>query len=206
MKKYLSDSDVISEAQKIIMEFQDAFSRITISDEFISAVKAIRKCNGVVVTSGMGKMGIAIKKFSSVLCSIGIPSCYLHPGEASHGDLGIITHKDILFISSTSGKTREVLEVIDLARNINVKQIIGITSHIDSPIRDKVDIVLDMGIIQEAGHLRLAPTTSILIMLALTDCLAMVLAKDKNLTKEQYSTYHHGGYNGAASRGDNKIY
>ena len=199
-KYRLSNNDITKEANQIINEFADSFKNIPISFSFVKIIKLIRKCRGKIITTGMGKAGIVMNKFSSMLCSFGIPSCYLHPGEASHGDLGLLSVNDILFVASTSGKTREVLEIIDLARNIGVKTIIGITSHPDSLIRTKADIILDMGIIIEAGHLRLAPTTSILIMQALTDCLALVAAKDKCLTKEQYGKYHHSGYLGQKAR------
>lgn len=205
MNKKLS-SDIITEARQIIDEFATALKHISISPDFAKIVTIIRECKGTIITTGIGKAGIAMRKFSSTLCSFGVSSCYLHPGEASHGDLGLITNKDILFVASTSGKTREVLEIIELARNIDVKLIIGITSHIDSPIRDKADMIIDMGIIKEAGHLGLAPTTSILVMLALTDCLALMVAKGKKLTKEQYAKYHHSGYLGSQARKDGKIY
>lgn len=135
-----------------------------------------------------------MRKFSSTLCSLGIPSCYIHPGESSHGDLGLLNTNDILFVASTSGKTREVLEIIHLARNISISKIIGITSHTDSPIREKADIVLDMGIINEEGHLGLAPTTSIIIMLAMTDAIALIMAEENNFTAHDYSLRHHSGY------------
>ena len=154
----------------------------------------------------MGKAGIAMRKFSSTLCSLGFPSAYLHPGESSHGDLGLISKNDILVIASTSGKTREIIEIADHARNISVKKVIGITSHPDSIIREKADIVLDMGTIIEAGHLGLAPTSSILVMIALTDCIALVAAKEKGLTKKDYGKYHHSGYLGSQARSDGKIY
>lgn len=144
----------------------------------------------------MGKAGIAMQKFSSTLCSVGFPSAYLHPGEASHGDLGLLSKNDILFVASTSGKTREIMEIIDLARNVGVETMIGITSHKDSPIRDKVDILLDMGDITEAGHLGLAPTTSILVMLAITDAIALIASEEIGFTHESYGKYHHSGYLG----------
>jgi arabinose-5-phosphate isomerase len=213
MKKSLSRNAIIEEANSITVNFMEAFEIIRLNVfrnieqlGIVDVVLAIRKCKGKIVTSGMGKAGYAMQKFSSILCSFGIPSCYLHPGTASHGDLGVLSKNDMLFVASTSGKTREVLETIDLARELGVKQIVGITSHPDSPIRKKADIIMDMGIIEEAGHLGLAPTTSILIMLALTDCVALIAAKDKNLTKQQYGKYHHSGYLGSQARSDNKIY
>jgi len=190
------------EARNIIDSFTVALDSITIYPDFSKIVEAILNCNGKIITTGMGKAGIAMRKFSSTLCSLGFPSAYLHPGEASHGDLGLITYNDILFVASTSGKTREVIEIIDLAKNINVDKIIVVTSHKDSPIRTKADLVLDMGEILEAGHLGLAPTTSILVMLALTDCLALVAAKEDGFTKEKYGKYHHGGYLGKIARNE----
>jgi len=193
-------------ALELLSSFASTINNIKINQGFSLAVNALIQVKGKVITTGMGKAGIAMRKFSSTLCSLGFPSCYLHPGEASHGDLGVIVNSDILFVASTSGKTREVLETIQLARNICVSKVIGITSHIDSPIREKADICLDMGIIKEAGDLGLAPTSSILTMIAITDSLALVASESIGLTKEQYGTYHHSGYLGAIARGDNFIY
>lgn len=189
-------------ARSIIDEFTVAMDSISISPDLPKIVQEILDCKGIIVTTGMGKAGHAMRKFSSTLCSLSFPSSYLHPGEASHGDLGIISGEDILFVSSTSGKTREVLETIDSARAMGIKKVIGITSHIDSPIRQKADLIMDMGIVQEAGHLHLAPTSSILIMLALTDCIALTAAKEKGITKEDYGKRHHGGYLGRIARGE----
>jgi len=192
-------------AQKILSNFTITLADIKLDYGFTKAVDAMLDCKGKIITTGMGKAGIAMREFSSILCSLGFPSCYLHPGEASHGDLGLLTTQDILFVASTSGKTREVMEIMKLARNIGVKTIIGITSHPDSPVRQQTDIVIDMGLIKEAGELGLAPTTSILVMLALTDCLALVASEEKGFTKEEYGKYHHSGYLGAQAREDNKI-
>lgn len=191
----------IMEARRIMDEFVVVMDAVSIPKSISDIIESILYCRGAIITSGMGKAGIVMRKFSSTLCSLGIPSCYLHPGEASHGDLGIIQKKDVLFIASTSGKTREIMEVIKLARTIGVKEIIGITSHPDSPIRKEVDKILDMGIIIEAGHLRIAPTSSILVMMALTDIVALVAAKEKGLTIEEYSIRHHSGYLGEKARG-----
>ena len=193
------------EARKILDHFVTSLDGISVGSSFSQAVDIILNCKGKIIVSGIGKAGIAMKKFSATLSSLGMPSCFLHPTEAQHGDLGMIQPQDVLFICSTSGKTREIYELIDLARNINVSRIIGLTSHPDSPIRKKVDLVLDMGLVQEAGHLGLAPTTSILIILAITDTLALVCAKEKGLTNKDYSKFHHSGYLGAMARGDGKI-
>lgn len=194
------------EAATYLQEFSKSISSIKLNDDFSEVIDTCIDCRGKIITSGMGKAGIIMQKFSSTLCSLGSPSCYLHPGESSHGDLGLITNKDILFIASTSGKTREVLELIELSRKIKVKKIVGITSHIDSPIREKADLVLDMGIVKETGHLHIAPTTSTLIMLAITDCVALLIAKEKGFTAEDYALRHHSGYCGSMARREERIY
>ena len=194
------------EARKIIDHFTMSLDAINVGTSFSQVVDAILKCRGKIVCSGVGKAGIAMKKFSATLCSFGFSSCFLDPLNAQHGDLGVLQNKDILFLSSTSGKTREIYELIDLARKINIKTIIGLTSHPDSPIRKKVDIVIDMGTIVEAGHMAIAPTTSILVILAISDAIALVCAKEKGVTKKQYSKFHHAGYCGQMARGDNTIY
>jgi len=199
-------SNIRYEAYNLLDQFADSIKNIEIDSSFDSVVDIILNCEGKIITTGMGKAGIAMKKFSSLLCSLSFPSAYLHPGESSHGDLGLLSKQDILFVASTSGKTREVLEIIELSKEIGPEYIVGITSHKDSPIRDKVDYIIDMGEIQEAGHLGLAPTTSILVMLALTDCLALCAAKEKGLSLEEYSLRHHSGYVGSVARKDDKIF
>ena len=196
----------IKDAQQMMTDLSKGIESVYIGESFSDSVDAILNCKGKIITTGMGKAGMAMKKFSSILCSFGIPSCYLHPGEASHGDLGLISNSDILFVASTSGKTREVMEIIDLARNIDVKTIIGLTSHEDSPIKSKADLIIDMGEMEEAGYLGLAPTSSILVMIAITDCLASTCAREKRLTKEQYGKFHHGGYLGGKAREDGNIF
>ena len=182
--------------KNILKEIQESVSKIQIPDTFEQVVEEMLNCKGTIVTTGMGKAGIAMRKFSSTLCSFGFSSTYLHPGEASHGDLGVLGEEDILFVASTSGKTREVVEVVDLARNISVKKVIGITSHLDSLIRDKSDLILDMGHVEEAGILKLAPTSSILVMSALTDTVALTMAECKGVDFAEYFKYHHSGYLG----------
>lgn len=205
-KKHKISKDVhcekrIKEAKEIIESFRDAMGLLSFDENFSKAIDIMNCCKGKIIATGMGKAGIAMRKFSSTLCSLGISSCYLHPGEASHGDLGIIGEKDILFVASTSGKTREVIEVIDLSRRVNGNPIIGLTSHPDSIIRQKADIVIDMGEIKEAGSMNLAPTTSIIIMLAFTDVLALILASEKGISNEDFGKYHHSGYLGMKARG-----
>lgn len=200
------ESQRVQKAQQIINHFAKTLSDIVIQEEFGQIIDVIKNCKGKIVTTGMGKAGIAMRKFSSTLCSLGVPSCYLQPGEASHGDLGLIGSDDILFVASTSGKTREVLETIEQSRIINQQPIIGITSHIDSPLREKLSFVLNMGDIEEAGDIKMAPTTSIIVILAITDALALVLSDELGITKESFGKYHHSGYLGAVARNDGEIF
>jgi len=193
------------EALDIFKGFADAIADIPVRDGFSEAIDAILKCHGTIIVTGMGKAGHAMKKFSSLLCSLGFPSVYIHPGESSHGDLGMVTHKDVLFVASTSGKTREVIEMMKQAKENGVSKIIGITSHKDGWIRKDCDIIVEMGNIKEAGHLGLAPTTSILVMLAITDAIALICAKEEGLTKEKYARFHHSGYLGSLARNDKRI-
>jgi arabinose-5-phosphate isomerase len=202
----MKSTDRINKAHSIIHQFGEAINSIVVTENFSKAIDIMLSCKGKIITTGIGKAGLAIQKFSSTLCSLGFPSYFLHPTEAQHGDLGTLKEDDVLFVCSTSGKTREVYEIIDLARNLKISRIVGITSHPDSPIRNKVDLVIDMGIHQEAGHLGIAPTTSILVILAITDTLALIAAEEKGFTREDYSVRHHAGYCGAAARQDNKIY
>jgi len=182
-------------------------TRLTVRDfsvppKLADAVDAACECKGVIVTTGLGKAGHVARKCSSSLCSLGMQSCFLNPAEASHGDIGIIRPDSLLIVFSTSGKTREILETMDLARKLSVGKIIAVTSHLDSPVRAGSDIVLDMGHIKEAGHLGLAPTTSILIMLIIADMLALCCSRVRNLTKEEFGLRHHGGYLGRKCRGE----
>lgn len=196
----------IQKTKKILNGFSQTIANIEVNGNFCKAIDLIKECKSKIVTTGMGKAGVAMQKFSSTLCSLGFPACFLHPGEAMHGDLGLVTLDDILFVASTSGKTREVLELIDIIRKNGVSKIIAITSHLDSPLRNKVDIVLDMGEIKEAGEIGMAPTTSILAILAITDTLAIIASEEKGFSRKDFGKYHHGGYLGALSRKDNVIY
>jgi len=177
----------------------------SMSEGVAHSVIAICACTGKVITTGLGKNGYVAEKIASLFSSLGTPSCYLHPAQASHGDVGIVVSSDILMVFSTSGKTREVIETINLSRALGISKVISVTSHLDAPIRDMSDIVIDIGIIKEAGYLALAPTTSIMTMLLAADAVVVGCAKAKNLTRGDYGLRHHGGYLGSVARGDGII-
>lgn len=177
-----------------------AISSIPITDEFERAVNLLQACEGKVLTTGMGKAGHIANKFSATLCSTGTPASFVHPGEAAHGDLGIIEENDAIVAFSTSGKTKEVLDVLAGGRQLGLHTVIGITSHPDSELRELSDVVLDMGSIKEACPFELTPTSSMAAMLAISDALALLLMELKGFTPDDFGKRHHGGYLGKKAR------
>ncbi|MES1261772.1 MAG: SIS domain-containing protein [Acidobacteriota bacterium] len=181
----------------------EALNGIHVTPDFENAVLALRDCTGKVLTSGMGKAGHVARKFASTLCSTGTPASYIHPGEAAHGDLGLVGPEDCIVVFSTSGKTREVLEMLRLGRHLGLRTVIGITSHPDSELRGLSDIVVDMGLIEEPCPHGLTPTASIVVMLAIGDALALTLMELKGFSRQDFGLRHHGGYLGKQARSTN---
>jgi arabinose-5-phosphate isomerase len=195
--------DRLNDAHCVLSKLAQSVASIELGDSFSTSIDMIINCvafGGKIVTTGMGKAGIAMQKFSAILRSLSFPSAYIHPGESSHGDLGLLTPQDILFVASTSGKTREVIETIVAAKAMGVTDIICLTSHKDSPIRSQSTLTIDMGEIKEAGYLHIAPTSSILVMMAITDTLALTCAKEREVTFEDYAKRHHSGYLGQLAK------
>lgn len=185
---------------EIFAQEAKAISSIPVSDEFERAVTLLQACKGKVLTTGMGKAGHIAHKFSATLCSTGTPASFLHPGEAAHGDLGIIEENDAIVAFSTSGKTKEVLNTLAAGRELGLHTVIGITSHPDSELRELSDVVLDMGTIKEACQFELTPTSSMAVMLAISDVLALLLMELNGFTPEDFGKRHHGGYLGKKAR------
>lgn len=181
-----------------------AIARVEVDDNFERAVRTLAACEGKVLTTGIGKAGHIARKFAATLCSTATPAGFVHPAEAAHGDLGLVGANDILMAFSTSGKSREVLEILELARHLGVATIIGVTSHPDSELRNLSDFVVDMGVIEEPCPLGLTPSASMAVMLAITDAIALALLEVKGVTREDYGLRHHGGYLGRAARIDNE--
>jgi arabinose-5-phosphate isomerase len=181
----------------------DAIRSVAVDDAYGRAVEAMMKCAGKIVTTGMGKAGFVAQKFAAILSSTGSQAIFIHPSEAAHGDLGMLGPEDCIIAFSTSGKTAEVLEFIDMSRHLNSGTVIGITSHTDSGLREMSDILIDMGAIQEPCPLGLTPTASMAVMAAVSDSLALVLMESKGITRRDYGLRHHGGYLGRQARADN---
>jgi arabinose-5-phosphate isomerase len=189
--------------QAVLRAESEAIAAIYISDNFERAVRTLQHCEGKVLTTGIGKAGYIAKKFAATLCSTATPADFIHPAEAAHGDLGLVGKNDVMFAFSTSGKSREVIEILELSRHLGVETIIGVTSHPESDLRELSDFVLDMGIIEEPCPLGLTPSASMAVMLAITDAIALSLMEQKGVTREEYGLRHHGGYLGRAARTDN---
>mgnify|MGYP003315538552 FL=1 len=129
----------------IIQKEADAIRGINVTDAFEDAVNALLNCKGRIITTGIGKAGYIANKFASTLASTGTPAFFIHPAEAGHGDMGMITKPDLIVAFSTSGKSNEVIEMLQIARGLGIESVIGITSHAESPLRDLSKIILDMG-------------------------------------------------------------
>ncbi|MCH8139972.1 MAG: SIS domain-containing protein [Proteobacteria bacterium] len=180
-----------------------AIASINVDDNFVRAVEILQTCDGKVLTTGIGKAGHIARKFAATLCSTGTPAGFIHPAEAAHGDLGLVDTHDVMVAFSTSGKSSEVLEILELSRHLGVASVIGVTSHPDSELRGLSDLVLDMGIIEEPCPIGLTPSASMAVMLAIGDAIALALMEAKGVTREDYGKRHHGGYLGRAARTDN---
>jgi arabinose-5-phosphate isomerase len=197
---------MIDKLKQIIQKEADAVLNIPIETSLIDAMTLIlRQCHsskkGKVVCSGMGKAGQIALNMSTTLCSTGTPAVYLHPSEAQHGDLGILQKNDVMLLISNSGKTREVEELIYLAKNLDPDiQIIGITRNSDSPLAKMADITLLTGETREICPLGLTPTTSTTVMTVIGDLLVYGIMEQIGFSKEDYSRRHHGGYLGEKSK------
>ena len=191
---------LLTRAREILESEANAILNIPLDDNLGKAVEILENCTGKIITTGMGKAGNIARKVAGTLCSTGSPSSFLHPGEAAHGDLGLLSKGDVILAFSTSGKTREVIEMLELAHHFGIDKIISITSHPDSMIRALSNVVINMGPIKEPCYLQLTPTSTTTVQLAIGDTLALLLMERKKFTREQYGLRHHGGYLGQIAR------
>lgn len=173
-------------------EYDDAIALI---------IRQVHELGGKLITSGMGKAGQIAMNISTTFSSTGTPSVFLHPSEAQHGDLGILQKNDLFFLVSNSGRTREILELVALVRNLapEVKFIV-LTGNGDSPLAHEADIVLTTGHPDEVCNLGLAPTTSTTVMTVIGDVLVVETMRQIGFTVEEYNKRHHGGYLGKRSK------
>jgi arabinose-5-phosphate isomerase len=163
---------------------------------FVNAVELIRTARGRVIVSGMGKSGHVGSKIAATLASTGTPAFFVHPGEASHGDLGMITPEDVILALSWSGETAELKNLTDYSRRFKIA-LVALTANPDSTLAKAADVVLAMPQAREACPHNLAPTTSSLMQLALGDALAIALLESRGFTATDFGLLHPAGRLGA---------
>jgi arabinose-5-phosphate isomerase len=163
---------------------------------FVAALELIRAAQGRVIVTGMGKSGHVARKIASTFASTGSPALFVHPGEASHGDLGMIAGNDVIIALSWSGETAELKNLTDYSRRFRIG-LIGVTANADSTLAKTADVVLALPQAREACPHNLAPTTSSLMQLALGDALAIALLESRGFTAAQFGLLHPGGKLGA---------
>ena len=196
----------IEESMRQILAAESAaVASIPYTPDYDKAVELIlehvHRRGGKLVTSGMGKAGQIAMNIATTFSSTGTPSVNLHPGEAQHGDLGVLQPNDLLLLISNSGKTGEIVELVSLARNLDPEiPIIVITGNPDSILAAKADVVLPTGNAPEVCPFGLTPTTSTTMMTVIGDILVVNVMTRSNFTKADYAKRHHGGYLGQKSR------
>src|SRR5688572_2874181 len=196
-----------AEIRDIIDREIDGIRNIPIDNTIHQAIELIyqyaHQKGGKVIVSGLGKAGQIGHNIATTFSSTGTPAVFLHPTEAQHGDLGIIQPNDILFLISNSGKTREILELIPLAKRLQPElKSIAITGHPENDLGTQVDVCLSTGHPKEVCPLGLTPTTSTTVMTVLGDVIVIMMMKKIGFTKTDYAMRHHSGYLGLKSRMD----
>lgn len=197
--------DVQDSMRQILEAESKAILNIPVTDGYERAVNLIvehvHNRGGKLVTSGMGKAGQIAMNIATTFASTGIPAVCLHPSEAQHGDLGIVQKNDVMLLLSNSGKTREILELVLLARNLYPEmKFIVITGNEKSQLAEMADVCLYTGGAPEVCPLGLTPTTSTTMMTVMGDVLVVNTMLATGFTKQQYALRHHGGYLGEQSR------
>ncbi len=163
-----------------------------INKSFVKACELLFNCKGRIVVIGMGKSGHISGKIAATLASTGSPAFFVHPGEASHGDLGMITHQDVVLVLSHSGETDEILTILPIIKRLGVP-LIAMTGQPKSSLAAFADVHLDVSVEQEACSLGLAPTSSTTVMLVMGDALAVSLLEARGFTRHDFALSHPGG-------------
>jgi KpsF/GutQ family protein len=179
------------ETLKIEIEGLEDLSK-RLDNKFEQAVNLLYDCQGKVILAGMGKSGLIAQKIAATLTSTGTPSLFLHAGESSHGDLGIITRKDVIITFSYSGETAEVLQIVGHVNALGIPMI-AITGNSDSTLAKTSTVHLSVAVDKEACPLGLAPTASSTATLVLGDALAMCLLEKRQFSEDDFAVFHPGG-------------
>ncbi|MHB8844627.1 MAG: KpsF/GutQ family sugar-phosphate isomerase [Nitrospirota bacterium] len=184
----------IEQAKKVLKIEAEAILRLIdrLDGGFDRAIELILGCRGRVVVTGMGKSGHIGNKIAATLASTGTPALFLHPAEGIHGDLGMVTKGDIVIALSNSGETEELSRMLPSLKRIGIK-IVALTGNTESTLARNSDVVIDVGVKEEACPLGLAPTASTTATLAMGDALAVVLLDRRGFKEEDFACYHPGG-------------
>ena len=189
----LSNSDIVSAKMTISTEIGALKDLESILDESLTeALDFMQAAEGRIILTGMGKSGHIAKKIAASLASTGTPSFFVHPAEASHGDLGMITSNDVIIAISNSGESKELVDILNYAKRFGIK-LIAITKNPDSSLGKAGDVVLRLPTSKEACPLGLAPTSSTTATLVLGDILTVAMIERKGFSKEQFNQRHPGG-------------
>lgn len=191
-------SDILATGRRVLKTEGEAIllQADALDNGFVEAVETMVAAQGRVIVSGMGKSGHIAKKVAATLASTGTPAQFVHPGEASHGDLGMITRQDVVLLFSNSGETAELADIIAHTRAHQIK-LIGVAGKADSTLLKKSTIALVLPPAEEACIEGLAPTTSTTMTLALGDALAIALMERRDFRAADYKVFHPGGKLGA---------
>ena len=192
--KSTTKHDFIGLARAVIDAEIEAITALKerLNEQFVQACNAILACKGRVIISGMGKSGHISNKIAATLASTGTPAFFVHPGEALHGDLGMITGDDVVVAISNSGTTEEVLTLASLVKRLGAT-VIGMSGDITSPLASISDFHLDIAVEKEACPMGLAPTSSTTVTLVMGDALAVALLEARGFTAEDFARSHPGG-------------
>jgi len=203
-------SDVLSEIVELLKKEAEAVQNIPVSESFIKAVdliyQKVHKEGGKVIASGMGKAGQIAENIATTLSSTGTPAVFIHPSEAQHGDLGVIRENDVLLVLSNSGKTREIIELVELTHNLYESvPLIVITGNPEGELPKVAEVSIFTGNPKEVCVLGLTPTTSTTTMTVIGDILVVLEMKKIGFSHADYAKRHHGGYLGQKSRNAAKL-
>lgn len=187
-------SGAVRRGQSVLKIERDAIDRLIrrVDRRFDTAVELMSRCVGRVVVTGMGKPGFIAQKVSATLSSLGVPSLWLHPADAAHGDLGRVTSQDVVVAFSHSGETDEILHLVPVLKQIGAK-LIAVTGNTKSRLAKQAHVVLDTGVAEEASPWGLVPTASTTAMLAMGDALAIALSEKRGFTQRDFAVLHPGG-------------
>jgi arabinose-5-phosphate isomerase len=193
-KKNDSVSTILDIAKKVLKTEAEAVNALIekLDNKFEKALNIIYSSRGKVVLTGMGKSGLVGKKIAATLASTGTPAFFLHPAEASHGDLGMVTSDDVIIAISNSGETEEILGLIPFLKRFNVK-VISITGNTDSTLSKVADVTLDASVKEEACPYGVVPTASTTATMAMGDALAVALLSKRGFKEEDFASFHPRG-------------